>query len=234
MARRRSGSAAGILGGLAAVGLAGYGAWVGLAWMRYGREAQSAHVASDALLDDFMPTFDVCERHHVRVQAPADTVFGAACELDLLHHPLVRAIVRAREVLLGAEPDRRPRPRGLLAETRALGWGVLAERPGREIVMGAVTRPWEPRVTFRALPPDAFAAFDEPGYVKIVWTLRADEEGPSTSVFRTETRALATDAEARARFRRYWALLSPGIVLIRLLSLGPVRARAERLTSASR
>jgi hypothetical protein len=47
-------------------------------------------------------------------------------------------------------------------------------------------------------------------------------------MFRTETRALATDATARARFRRYWAFASPGIALIRRLSLRPLRAEAER------
>ena len=31
------------------------------------------------------------------------------------------------------------RPKGLLAQTTLLGWGVLAEKPGREIVVGAVT-----------------------------------------------------------------------------------------------
>jgi hypothetical protein len=66
--------------------------------------------------------------------------------------------------------------------------GVLAEVPEREIVVGAVTRPWEPNVTFRAVPPDEFAAFREPDYVKIVWTLRADPIGAAESIYRTETR----------------------------------------------
>jgi hypothetical protein len=51
-------------------------------------------------------------------------------------------------------------------------------------------------------------------------------------VFRTETRAVATDPEARARFRRYWAFLSPGIKLIRLLALRPVAAAAKRRAHA--
>ena len=67
-----------------------------------------------------------------------------------------------------------PRPRGLLAEVLSLGWGCLQKCPGREIVVGSVTKPWEANPTFRALPPDEFEAFGEPDYVKIVWTLRAD------------------------------------------------------------
>jgi hypothetical protein len=105
---------------------------------------------------------------------------------------------------------------------------VLAEVPGREVVVGAVTQPWKANVVFRAVAPDEFAAFDEPDYVKIVWTLRADPIGAAASVFRTETRALATDAAARRAFRRYWAVFSPGIIAIRRMMLGPVKAEAER------
>ena len=47
-------------------------------------------------------------------------------------------------------------------------------------------------------------------------------------MFRTETRAVATDAFARLKFRRYWALVSPGVALIRQTSLGPLKAEAER------
>jgi len=83
-------------------------------------------------------------------------------------------------------------------------------------------------VVFRPLPPNEFIAFDEPDYVKIAWTLRADAAGPNASVFRTETRIVTTDASARARFRWYWARFSPGIQLIRWQSLGPVRREAER------
>jgi hypothetical protein len=64
--------------------------------------------------------------------------------------------------------------------------------------------------------------------VKIAWTLRADPVDGEASIFRTETRAIATDAIARARFRRYWAFASPGIALIRHLSLRPLQREAER------
>jgi hypothetical protein len=175
-----------------------------------------------------MPDYEVAERHRVRVRAPAEVTFAAACEQDLMAVPLVRAVFKAREIVLGSEPDPVTRPRGLLALTTSLGWGVLAEVPGREIVMGAVTQPWRANVIFRALPPEEFVAFDEPDHVKIAWTLRVDPVGSERSVFRTETRAVATDAAARAKFRWYWAKFSPGIAMIRRLSLGPVRRDAER------
>lgn len=98
----------------------------------------------------------------------------------------------------------------------SLGWGVLAEVPDREVVVGA----------------EQFATFNEPGYVKIAWTIRADPLNATESVFRTETRAIATDSSARARFRRYWSVFSPGIIVIRWAVLGPVKQEAERRARA--
>ena len=205
-----------------------YGTYAAVTWLRYGRVPPATSGERDELLDQFMPTYDVVERHHIRVEAPADVTFAAAREQDLLRLPLVRMIFKARELALRATPDGRPQPRGVLAATLALGWGVLSEVPGREVVVGAVTKPWEANVIFQALPPGEFAAFAEPGFVKIAWTLRADAIDGETSIFRTETRAVATDAAARARFRRYWAFASPGIALIRRLSLEPLKRDAER------
>jgi hypothetical protein len=205
-----------------------YATWVGLTWLQYGQPEPANVDNADALLDQFIPVYDVAERHHIQVAAPADVTFAAACEQDLMALPVVRAIFKARELLLGSVPAAVPRPRGLLALTKSIGWGVLAEVPGREVVMGAVTQPWHADVVFRPLPPDEFVAFNEPNFVKIVWTLRADATSPHTSIFRTETRVVTTDAAARAKFRWYWARFSPGIWLIRRVLLGPTQRDAER------
>ena len=46
--------------------------------------------------------------------------------------------------------------------------------------------------------PD-FAGFGEAGYVKIATAFRVDPVGESASVFRLETRMIATDPKSRAR-----------------------------------
>ena len=76
--------------------------------------------------------------------------------------------------------------------------------------------------------PQEFAAYAEPDQVKIAWTLEAEELAPGITRFAQETRAVATDAEARAKFRRYWRWARFGIVAIRLLLLPAVRREAER------
>jgi hypothetical protein len=216
-----------VVGACAGAAAGAYGAYAAVTWYRYGCVSEARGDQRDELLDRFMPVYDVVERHDIRVAAPPAVVLTAAREQDLLHIPVVRGIFKARELVLGATPDERPQPRGLLAATLALGWRVLAEVPDRELVVGAVTRPWEANVTFRGLAPSEFATFWQPAFVKIAWTLRADPVDDGTSIFRTETRAIATDPTARVRFRRYWALASPGIALIRRLSLRPLKRDAE-------
>lgn len=204
-----------------------YAAWAAHNWWQYGRPAAPKDGTRDTLLDRFMPQYDVVERHHTHVEAPAAITLDAAKEQDLMSPLAVRAIFRARELVMGATPGARALPRGLLEMAKGIGWGVLAEMPQREIIVGAVTKPWEANVVFHALRPDEFAEFWTPGFVKIAWTLRADPLADGASIFSTETRAIATDSESRRAFRNYWALASPGIALIRHLSLGPLKRDAE-------
>lgn len=204
----------------------GYGTYAGLSWFRFGR-AKRTH--PDELLDRFMPDYDVVEHHSIRVAAPAEITLGAAENIDLQQSPIIRWIFKAREFFMGGIAQPEMRPTALRAQVTALGWKVLAEKPGREIVFGAVTQPWLANVVFRPLEPDEFVNFREPGYVKIAWILHAEPIGSNESVFHTETRAKATDAVARQNFRRYWSLVSAGIVMIRWISLRLTKKNAEQL-----
>ncbi len=215
------------------VAAATYGAVVAATYYRYGNPPPPGPDEADPVLDAFMPSYEVAERHQVRVLAPAGITLRAAAEVNLQDSAVVSAIFRARELALGADAAAAAQPLGLLAQTLALGWRVLHEEPGRAIVVGAVTQPWEANVIFRGLAPDEFKSFHEPNYVKIVWTLRVEALSPAETLFRTETRAVATDPTARARFRWYWARFSPGIVLIRQVMLRQIKADAERHVPAT-
>ena len=211
-------------GGIGAVTLFGLG-HVATRWLRYGHVPKRK--GPPTLLDRFLPKFEVLERHHTRVAAPVDVTYAAARQMSLDESPVARAIFRGRELLMRAASTDGRRSAPLIDEVLSIGWGVLAQEPGREIVVGAVTQPWKSEVTFRALPPDEFASFNEPGYAKIAWTIRSEPIGPDTSRFSTETRVATTDAEARRRFRRYWTMVSPGVRIIRRESLRLVRSLAE-------
>jgi hypothetical protein len=225
-----------VAGGLALLAIP-YAASVAATWYRYGRTRvppRQTGRLEGSLIDRFMPTYEVAERHEIQVDAPVEHTFAAARGMDVNRSPLVRAVFAVRTLpsrLRGAPARQSSAP--LLEETLALGWRILAETPGREVVVGAVTQPWRAEVKFRGVDPDAFAGFAEPGYAKIVWTLEALPLGPTSSRFRTQTRVSTTDPRARALFRRYWAALSPGIRLIRRESLKLVKGDAERRFQAS-
>jgi hypothetical protein len=216
-------------GAVAGAGIASFGAYTALIWARYGRAHPGRHPV-DELLDGFLPNPEVDEYHCIRVHAPAAITYATAKNTDLMAAPAIKGIfwLRALPGIVRGRPFRPDGPRSILAETLAQGWGVLAEVPDREIVVGAYTQPWHEQVTFRSLPPDEFASFDEPGYTKIVWTLGVQPVGPHESVFITRTRVATTDQMSRRKFRRYWAPMSAGILLIRYVTLPMVRREAER------
>lgn len=181
----------------------------------------------------FIQTPMVKKRHATLVRAPADLVFEVAETFELESIWLVRALFRARAKLLRARALPPRRMKGLVEEMTSIGWGVLAREPGRLLVAGAATRPWEADVTFTPIPPDDFASFAAPDQVKIVWTLEAEPLGPALTRFATETRVEPTDEGARRKFRRYWRTFGAGIVLIRWVLLPAVRREAERRSTAS-
>jgi len=219
------------VGGFLAV--ASYAGYAGVTWLGYGRvKPLSGNEDADPLLDRFMPAYEVVERHKIGVGASAAVALAAACDLDLQRSSVIRALFRTREVTLGGARQDNQVPRTLLAMVKATGWNVLAEVPNRAVVVGTVTQPWAADVVFHAIPAEEFAAFQEPGWVKIAWTLRADPISATESVARTETRVITTDPIAREKFRRYWAFVSPGIPLIRRIALRMAKQEAERRARA--
>ena len=226
MKTRRLLSAVGVAAGAVVAAFAGYAA---VTWSRYGRVHPERH-PRDELLERFLPVPEVDECHRIRVAAPASVTFAVAETMDLQASPIAKGIfwLRSLPSFIRGEPYRPEGSKGLLEETLSNGWGVLAEAPGREIVVGAYTQPWHQDVTFHALAPEEFAAFEEPGFVKIAWTLAAEPLGERESMFVTRTRVMTTDAEARRRFRLYWAPMSAGIILIRYAGLPLVKREAER------
>jgi len=228
-----------IIAGSTALLATAYASCAGLTWLPYGTKKRwSRGEELDSLLDLYIPDHEVVERHQLAVAAPAEVAFSAACEMDASKWRTTRAIFKCRELVLRCIVGNRSSeekavgadalPKELLESMKAIGWGLLAEIPGHEIVLGAITRPWVPNPIFEAVPPEQFASFKEPGYVKIAWMIRTDPVCATKSIARTETRATATDPVARRKFRRYWSLFAPGIVLIRRILLRGVKSEAER------
>lgn len=177
-------------------------------------------------LDRFIPKPDVRERFERTVNAPAAVVMRTAYEFDMQSIWLIRTIINTRKVLLGGTQDKR-NAKGLVEETRELGWGTLVEEPDCLLICGAVCQPWFGDVKFTAIPPEDFAAYNEPDQVKIAWTLETTETEPNITLFAHEGQATATDDDARRKFKRYWRWARFGIIAIRLLLHPAIQSKAE-------
>ncbi|MFD0352027.1 hypothetical protein ACFQ0M_49490 [Kitasatospora aburaviensis] len=86
---------------------------------------------------------------------------------------------------------------------------ALGENPGRELVFGAVGRPWQPSIEWRRVESRDFTPFDEPDWAKMAAALVVHPYGTSRSLLTYEARTACTDPASDARFGRYWALVSP-------------------------
>ena len=217
------------LAGTGLVAAAAYASFVAATWFRFGRTKSSSHdEIPDLHLEQLIPVYDVVERLQVQVSAPADRTFSVACNLHLLDSSLIHTIFRIREFVLDGTVNEHREELGLVEQATAWGWNKIAEQPGREVVFGAVTQPWVANPVFQGLSSTQFRNFQKPGFVKIAWTLRVDPVSPSKTIMSTETRVLATDADARARFRRYWSFVAPGTILIRRIALRNLKRRVEQ------
>jgi hypothetical protein len=183
-----------------------------------------------------MPSWDVRERHHVRVAASPEATYAALHTTDLASSPLARALLMLR-ALPGAlrqgaagvaalrASERRP---VTLADVEARGFRLLEERPPHELVIGLEGQFWRPTGNICTPAPDAFRERGPtPGTARAAWdfTVRAAADG--TTALATETRVQCADAATRRRFLPYWYLIRPGSGLIRLAMLRAVRDAAE-------
>jgi hypothetical protein len=164
-----------------------------------------------AHLDDFLPDPRLREVDHVDVTASCARAYEVVRHLDLSRSWLVRALYELRTA---------PTRRGLGVPARyALrldaiprdgeGFHVLREAPGEELVVGAIGRFWESDLPFADVPADAFAAFDRPGFGKLVWSLRFEPLGERTTRIHVEVRVSATDEVSWRLFRLYFGVIGP-------------------------
>jgi hypothetical protein len=186
------------------------------------------------ILDLFVPAPDIRDRHSTLVRAPADFVHEVALNFDMQSISAVHAIFWLRTKVLRAKGPAPPRGCGLAAYTRGIGWGVLVDQPGRIYVAGAACQPWQADVVFSPIANAEFAAYVEPDRVKIIWSIETDPVEPILTRLSTETRVVATDTQARDKFRRYWRLFGAGILMIRWLLVPALRRDAERRWSTRR
>jgi hypothetical protein len=150
-------------------------------------------------LDEFLPEYDVRERHTRRVPGTPELAVAAALGTPVAPDALVRTLFRLRGLSGGGSVS------GAL---QSIGLKQLVDEPDC-VVMGAAGRPWSPRS--RLTPFDRAG----PGQIRVVVDITASPAGDGHSTLATETRVAAMDPKARRAFRAYWLAVGPFSALIR-------------------
>jgi hypothetical protein len=197
-----------------------------------------------ALVDDFLPIFDVSDELAIVVDAAPDEVWQALINVDLIdvgrRRPLVgvlgalRALPELASDLLHGERPATPPERLTLRGTTELpfkggGWVLLGERAGEEIALGLVGKFWRPVIEYAQVDASGFRDFSQPGFAKTVYALGTRPMQERSTLLWAVMRTATTDDSARRWFRRYWTcgVGSGAHVLVNGL-LDVVREAAER------
>lgn len=160
-------------------------------------------------LDEAVPHWQFGERHATFVRAPADRVYAALRAVTAGEIFLFRTLTYLRRLGRSSAESILNAPPGapILDVALRTGFHLIAEEPGRELVVGMyVIKP------DRALAAMNFLLLPVDGGIRLT----------------TETRIYAKDAAARRTFGWYWWLIRPGSGFIRHMWLRAIRHRAER------
>ena len=180
------------------------------------------------LIDEYLLEFDETRIEHLVIDGPIGMVYETMRNVDFLmvHSPItdLALFVRTLPEKIGRlrnrnEPPAPPLPalklsamfdrEGFERPDVLEGWVALAEEHGREIVFGAIGKPWLADIEWKTVPAEDFAGFDEPGWAKITCSISVREYGSSRTILTYEARTAMTDADSRQRFGRYWTVVSP-------------------------
>jgi hypothetical protein len=178
-------------------------------------------------LDEFASVYQFSEVHRIRIRASPSRIYRSIKEVTAPEITLFRALTFIRR-LGKAGPDsilHPPNHEPLLGVATRTGFMLLADEPERELVVGTVVI--APRDMKRPATPEQFRELAAPGVAKAVMNFRMEPDGDGAWFLSTETRVHATDASARRRFGRYWALIRPGSGFIRRMWLRAIKRRAE-------
>ena len=121
------------------------------------------------LIERFAADYDVGESHVVTVDAGVEHSYRAVLDVDLFRSRIIRTLYLVRGLSARG-------PLTLRDMTR-MGFVVLDEDPGTEIVLGLVRRFWLAQGGVRRVEAADFGEFSEPGYVRVLRLLDAHPSG---------------------------------------------------------
>jgi hypothetical protein len=182
------------------------------------------------MIDTFAPNPDAVETHSIVINAPREVVYRALWTTDLGGAVLIKLLLGLRSLPQFIASGRREAPQNRKVTLQTViesGFGLLAEKPDEEIVLGVTGRFWRPTGN---LSPFNRSDFDQPvpfGLARGVWNFSVSDRGNGQTNLGTETRVICGDPASRRKFLAYWVIVRPFSGLIRLIMLRRVRKIAE-------
>lgn len=188
------------------------------------------------LIDSFAPRPDATEIHKLEIAATRETVYQALWTTDLGDSLIIKGLLALRS-LPAFILSRKCRPRAsrkiTLQTMIDVGFGQLAEEPGREIVLGIMGRFWRPTGNTQPFNREDFLRPVPAGIARAVWNFTVEEAAANRTILSTETRITCGDKASRMKFRAYWLFVRPFSGLIRLVMLRAVRRACEEARPAA-
>ncbi|MEV0084858.1 hypothetical protein [Saccharopolyspora sp. NPDC050642] len=180
-------------------------------------------------VDDFAARYDAGAVEHLVVDAPPEAAYRALRHLDLL---TIGSRTADLAMWVRGLPERLERRVPARVPTRlsyddlcARGdWVLLGERPGQEVVFGAVGRFWTPIVRMEEVTAEEFAEYGKPGQGKIVASFSVRPYGRRSSLATYDIRVTLDDPITRRIFTLYWRTVSP---FVKSIMRATLRAAAE-------
>lgn len=200
---------------------------LGVLALPYRNKEAATHITK---LDDWMPRWQVAERHTMEVTATPEKVFLAIRAVRADEITLFRTLIAIRRCGEDGGPEsilNAPEEKPLLDVATQTTFVLLEEKPPRELVVGTIiAAPRDARVSGR-LAPDLFRTSLQPGWVLATMNFAVAPNTSGGSTVSTETRIYANSQSALRRFGIYWRLIHPGSDIIRRMWLRAIRLRAE-------
>jgi hypothetical protein len=180
-------------------------------------------------MDEWMPRWQVGERHTIAIAASPERVFAAIHDVRADEIVLFRTLTAIRrcgqdgpENILNA-PDQKP----LLDVATETTFVLLDNDVPREIVIGSVIAAPRAERTPGNPGPALFRKALPPGVILATMNFLVTPNQTGSTVT-TETRVYANTPAALRRFGVYWRLIHPGSDLIRRMWLRAIAQRAEK------
>lgn len=162
-------------------------------------------------LDRVIPQWDMRTLRSIDIDAAPARIWRAMHETTMRETRIARMLFRIRGLPSAAD-------RSIL---ELEGFATIADEPERELLVGAVGKPWTLRGGLVA--GAGVATFDLPGYARMALNVTL-----AGATLATETRVRCTDGRSRVLFRLYWLVVGPLSGVVRDDWLRAIKRRAER------